>query len=214
MNGRRLGRPSRPKELQTRRIPWRIRLRRPPIPYYHLRLILTRLCRPSFFITISVSQSSLSSFASCICTSMPFLCVLRCILRPEILLHLVRMAHSPEVPLISLTYGIHSRLFCPSHSRLSVFLVWWSLFCNSRHPARSADSWAGAAISRTSSHVHLTDDHSPSESQCMLQYASGRCCPGLACNRCWHLRRGEVGCRQCLSPHRRLRKGEVSKQCR
>jgi len=46
MNGPRLRRHSRPKELQTRRIPWRIWLRRPPIPYYHLRLILTRLCRP------------------------------------------------------------------------------------------------------------------------------------------------------------------------
>ncbi|KAF9507674.1 hypothetical protein BS47DRAFT_283757 [Hydnum rufescens UP504] len=78
---------------------------------------------------------------------------------------------------------------------------------DSRHSAHSADSWAGAAISRMSSHVRLTDAHSASELQCMLQYAFGRCCPVLASNSCWHPRRGEeVRCCQCFSPDPRLMK--------
>jgi hypothetical protein len=51
---------------------------------------------------------------------MPLFCVLRSLRRPGILLHLVRMARGPEV---SLTYGIHSRFFCPHHSRLLVLLT-------------------------------------------------------------------------------------------
>ncbi|KAF9507596.1 hypothetical protein BS47DRAFT_285126 [Hydnum rufescens UP504] len=77
MNGRRLRHHWRPKELQTRRIPQRIRLRRHPIlslypllspsPYPHSSLSPHR---PS---SVSVSQSSPSSFASRICTK--FICL-------------------------------------------------------------------------------------------------------------------------------------------
>ncbi|KAF9513747.1 hypothetical protein BS47DRAFT_1485537 [Hydnum rufescens UP504] len=96
------------------------------------------------------------------------LCALRYILRPVILLHRVGMAPGPEVPLIALTFGIHSRLYCPSHSCLPVTSfrghAEYRGVCSvnprdSQDSARSADSWAGAAISRTSSGACLTDDH-------------------------------------------------------
>ncbi|KAF9507427.1 hypothetical protein BS47DRAFT_1351593, partial [Hydnum rufescens UP504] len=145
-----------------------------PIPYHHPRLILTRLCRP-----IHLHHSlRLPVFALLVCVThlyeihMPLLCLLRYIPRPVVLLRLVRMVHGPEVPLIFLTYGIHSRLCCPSHSRLPVFLTipaYGGVSSvnrrDSRHSARSADSWVGAAISRTSSQARHTEDHLSPESQ-------------------------------------------------
>ncbi|KAF9507679.1 hypothetical protein BS47DRAFT_284211 [Hydnum rufescens UP504] len=101
-----------------------------PLPYPHLFW--------SPITTISVSQSSPSSFAPHICTEFIclLLCVLRYILRPAILLHLVRIARGPEVPLISLTCGIHSRLFCSSHSRLLIFLTILDMGSLLRKPAK------------------------------------------------------------------------------
>jgi hypothetical protein len=72
MNGHRLRRHSRPKELQSRRISCHIPIHRPSIPHRHPRLIFTRLYRP--ILTISVSQSSPSSYLYEI--HMPLLCVL------------------------------------------------------------------------------------------------------------------------------------------
>ncbi|KAF9507420.1 hypothetical protein BS47DRAFT_1351576, partial [Hydnum rufescens UP504] len=76
------------------------------VPYYQPRLILTRLCRP-----ILLHHSlCLPVFALLLRITHLYeihLRVLRYILHPAILLHLIRMAPGPEVPLISLTFGIH-----------------------------------------------------------------------------------------------------------
>ncbi|KAF9503733.1 hypothetical protein BS47DRAFT_775852 [Hydnum rufescens UP504] len=72
VNGHRLRHHSRPKELQTRRIPQHIRLHRHPVPYYHPALSSLVSVASSSFITVPVSQSPPSSFASRICAK--FIC--------------------------------------------------------------------------------------------------------------------------------------------
>ncbi|KAF9503622.1 hypothetical protein BS47DRAFT_784827 [Hydnum rufescens UP504] len=170
MNGPRFRHHSRPKELETRRIPWPIRLHRDSTPHYRPLLILTRLCRP-----ILLHHSlRLPVFAPLVCITHPYkihippLCVLRYILRSAMPLHLVRMARGPEPPLISLTCGIvfPQQLTPTSFSDYTGYGGVSSINQrDSRHSAHSADLWAGAAISRTPSQAHLTDDHLSSESQ-------------------------------------------------